>query len=123
MDHILEKDWVTAAGLRAVVIRQRGGLMYHRCGYVGAAREWLYGGEIGEWGWDSLSVHGGVTYSDGGPGSTHPVTSDLWWLGFDTAHGYETPAQTTLEFCVRECESLATQLVRSNAPPAQNRNE
>lgn len=33
-----------------------------------------------------FNVHGGLTYSGGGKGSDYPVSSDLWWLGFDCAH-------------------------------------
>ena len=33
-----------------------------------------------------FNVHGGLTYSDGGKNSHHPVDSDLWWLGFDCGH-------------------------------------
>ena len=34
-----------------------------------------------------FDVHGSLTYSGGGENSDYPIKSDLWWLGFDCAHG------------------------------------
>ncbi len=34
----------------------------------------------------AFSCHGGITYADGGENSEYPVTSNLWWFGFDCAH-------------------------------------
>ena len=39
-----------------------------------------------------FDVHGSITYSDGGKNSTYPISSDLWWFGFDCSHwndGYD----------------------------------
>ena len=33
-----------------------------------------------------FDVHGSLTFSDGGKGSSYPIESDLWWLGFDCGH-------------------------------------
>lgn len=33
-----------------------------------------------------FNVHGGITYAMGGRDSSHPINSDLWWLGFDCGH-------------------------------------
>ena len=93
MSHIIEKDWITEAGLRAVVIMCMGdyqGKQYrrHRCGYVGVGMDTkLYGkGYHDELLYDT-SVHGGLTYAGGN--DKYPVDADLWWLGFDCAHLYD----------------------------------
>ena len=78
-----------------------------------------------------FDVHGGITYADGE--SNYPVESDLWWFGYDCAHSgdekdlsviddelkdffikYPYPGGVirTLEYCISECESLATQLLK-----------
>lgn len=33
-----------------------------------------------------FSVHGGITFADGGENSSYPIESDLWWFGFDCGH-------------------------------------
>lgn len=38
-----------------------------------------------------FDVHGGITYADGGRGSTYPIESDRWWFGFDCAHFDDAP--------------------------------
>jgi hypothetical protein len=77
-----------------------------------------------------FNVHGGITYSGDG---NYPVDSDLWWFGFDCGHYGDMKDQSimsrkyldkeleyefitggvvrTLEYCVKECESLAEQLI------------
>ncbi|WP_270657659.1 hypothetical protein [Eubacterium callanderi] len=76
----IESDFIYK-GLRCVVIFTPGG---YRCGYVGVTPESCYYGKL----CDDLEIacHGGLTYSDGGKDSTHPVESDLWWFGFDCDH-------------------------------------
>ena len=128
MGYEIEKDWITNAGLRAVVImaKHKTGEERHRCGYVGLDPDhhlYKIKYEAQEL---PLHVHGGVTYSGGG--DDYPVESDLWWLGFDCAHwgDYSKPAKTllnkhsglfleegifrSLEYCIDECEALAKQL-------------
>jgi hypothetical protein len=146
MDYQVEKDWITAAGLRAVVIISR-----HRCGYVGVAEDsCLFGKsyfkqideitteqansqELGKKSpillftatadGDSensirrsldiiCDVHGGLTYSSSNaPDADYPVKSSLHWFGFDCGHYGDTePGGQALEYCIAECESLATQL-------------
>lgn len=108
---VVERDWTTKAGFRAVVIMGRLG---HRCGYVGLPPSHpLHGADYGEAS-PALSfpadepvgkrgiiplmccngearpdavfdVHGGLTYS--GNDSGYPAKSDgLWWFGFDCGH-------------------------------------
>ncbi len=90
-------------------------------------------------GWDSspqdvFNVHGGITFADGD--GKYPVESDLWWFGYDCGHSgdgrsdeykekmrLEYPDKSymwhedfddvhrTLDYCERECESLARQIV------------
>lgn len=111
MSYQIEKDWITKAGLRAVVILVTD--LGHRCGYVGLTKKHpLYGipyneesaylkfpekENIGKRGILAVicsngkatpevvfDVHGSITYSGG---RDYPVKSDgLWWFGFDCGH-------------------------------------
>jgi hypothetical protein len=133
----VEKDWITAAGLRAVVTM---GSMGFRCGYVGVPE----GHPLHGVGYDTaqyedaqnIDVHGGLTFSDGD--GKYPVESDLWFFGYDCGHLYDRrsdeyiadmmaryPEQPfiwgfddegthrSLSYCASECESLAAQLARA----------
>ena len=153
MGYDVEKDWMTEAGLRAVVIMVRDS---HRCGYVGVpASHPLFGAEYSEphpalavpaegepvgkrsplavfcAAGDAsrlqapdlvFDVHGGVTYS--GKSDNYPVPSDLWWFGFDCAHagdqsyGGRDGVMRDLDYCVAECESLASQIFAKTTLPA-----
>ena len=134
MSYVVEKDWVTEAGLRAVVIIHPAG---HRCGYVGVPANNPHHSK----GYDDVpaEVHGGLTYASGE--SDYPAPSDgLWWLGYDCAHlgdgndpelmqseykklhdkgmlgnRFTDDTVRSLEYCVSECESLAKQLVEVTA--------
>lgn len=118
----IERDWITKAGLRAVVIANDRG---YRCGYVGVASSEIFSeAHLNN---NLFTVHGGITYSDSN--SQYPVESNLHWLGFDCMHFgdgvdpsilaenipyYPNPQKIvrTLEFCVAECENLALQLAK-----------
>ena len=160
MSYIVEKDWLTSAGFRAVVTM---GSMGHRCGYVGVNKDHpLYekdyndsldcinideSEEIGKRSILSLlcarksspllvfDVHGGITYAGGGGSiedNKYPVISDLWWFGYDCNHlgdakspeyidkefsqdhafySYSDGIHRSLDYCIDECESLATQFL------------
>lgn len=113
----VEKDWVTDAGFRAVVIMTDMG---HRCGYVGLPQSHpLYGvdysdessvltfpagEEVGKRGIIPMlcaggekaspdvvfDVHGGLTYAGGR--AEYPAPSDgLWWFGYDCGHAGDAP--------------------------------
>lgn len=84
-------------GLKCVVVMQA---LAHRCGYVGVPKEhFLYGKDYD----DYLEIkmneliriesyfqcHGGITYAQGGKGSSYPIKSDLWWFGFDCLHAWD----------------------------------
>ena len=125
----VEANWVTGAGLRAVVVIHSAG---HRCGYVGVPKGNPNHGK--DYSDINADVHGGLTFACGS--EDFPIESDgLWWLGYDCAHLYdardpelmsgeykamydrgllrefdEGSVIRTLEYCVSECESLATQL-------------
>lgn len=130
MSATIEKDWITEAGLRAVVLAMEMG---HRCGYVGVPLVHPhYGKHYDDSSLYDISVHGGLTFSTEKMGE-YPVESDLHWFGFDCAH-YTDAKDTSimspeymrihelyprldfeavirdLAFCERECESLAKQL-------------
>jgi hypothetical protein len=60
-----------------------------------------------------INVHRCLTYSSESVGSSYPVkTSEpAWWFGYDCGHyGDNEPGGQSLEYCIAECESLATQL-------------
>lgn len=164
----IEKDWITDAGMRAIVIitLYDDGNRRHRCGYVGVTKdhpaykvgysdplleyisqEQVDNTTIGEKSSililtatcnsedefnkvrRSLDIlidcHGGLTYSSSIENGSYPVESDLWWFGFDCAHYLDTPitpskydleydriegTAKTLNFCIKQCESIAKQL-------------
>jgi hypothetical protein len=156
----VEKDWITYAGFRGVVII--GHELGHRCGYVGVPHGHpLYGVAYHEGapclqapeGDEKLGkrsvmtilaasvdglqptpemvfdVHGSLTFARGGD---YPVqNTGLWWFGFDAGHAGDAPEISaitdkatrdvygslarhgvvrTLEYMVKECESLALQI-------------
>ena len=119
---MVEKDWITAAGLRAVCyIASLGGHQHHRNGYVLVPRQHpLFGMDYN---YVDAAVHGGLTYSSAANG--YPVESEEGtWFGFDCAHFNDGIIDTsgpfnkwnlgggeakTLEFVVHECEHLAAQ--------------
>lgn len=125
--YTIEKDWTTAAGLRAVVIM---GSLGYRCGYVGVPTThplFCVGYSLDTPAFEAaspegmLDVHGGLTYAGGG--GDYPVPSELWWFGYDCGHYGDAPApgspmerltfsgvHRTLDFCIEQCESLAHQL-------------
>lgn len=108
---IVEKRWITQAGLAALAIHGS-----HRCGYVGVRKSHpLFNSD-----YDRLDIecHGGLTFSG------YPKLADekdLWWFGFDCAHegdrvdyGYACDVtdgvERSLDYVVNECESIARQL-------------
>ena len=117
----IEKDWMTTAGLRAVVIMTDHG---HRCGYVGVPSDHpLHGVGYSEKtphiklnperstekmnpvlillaaGKDTEELNSpeyvfevhGGLTFSGGKGK-YPVESDLWWFGYDCGHAGDAPA-------------------------------
>lgn len=116
------KDWVTASGLRAVILLVRGS---HHCGYV-EVPEHLGKPDYDESPIMELNVHGGVTYAD------HLDEMDgKYVVGYDCAHYgdlmkcpeelkgtsmehsfmYSEGIWRDVDYCTNECESLANQLV------------
>ncbi|CAB3952786.1 hypothetical protein [Achromobacter piechaudii] len=115
MAYDVEKDWITAAGFRAVVIMIKDS---HRCGYVGVSPDHpLFDAEyskpcaaltrpaddesIGKRsplallcvaGDESRMQSPEIVFdvhggvTYSGNSDTYPVQSELWWFGFDCAH-------------------------------------
>ena len=56
-------------------------------------------------------IHGGPTYC--GPDPTPDDTSAVegLWVGFDTAHGFDTPATQTAEYVEAECRRFINALL------------
>ena len=83
----------------------------------------------------AFDVHGGLTYAGNGEGK-YPVESDLWWFGYDCGHAGDAPApgstmyrygyrdssevHRSLNYCERECESLAKQIVAATHHTARD---
>ena len=137
MSYIIEADWITSAGLRAICMLAQG---THRNGYVEvpkghplhgigyneptkligrkAAEEARLGKKSSILAF-TFDVHGGLTYS--GSGETYPVPSDGWWFGFDCAHAgdgqlgrrarFSGGPVRSQEYVMSECEKLALQIV------------
>jgi len=110
----VEKDW-ECSGLRCVVLANVGG-MGHRCGYVAVPPSHpLYQKEYSEdtrlgFPDELIDVHGGVTFSDTKLNTEIPCVGDMWWFGYDCMHGGDSPFIQDLDYCVAECESMASQL-------------
>jgi len=116
MSLAIERDWITAAGLRAICRFVNNS---HRCGYVAVPKgHVLYGvgysepsrhlsppinETMGKRGIIPLfcaagdqermrspeivfDVHGGITFSGNGANGYPAEGADLWWFGFDCAH-------------------------------------
>lgn len=123
---IIEKEWITKEGYKAVVITidndPEGKLKdlpieletKHRCGYVGInSNHKAYGifyynyntkNNIKEK-INNIKVHGGLTFA--GRRSYH---KNLWFFGFDANHCDDTYINCPLEYMVDECNKLSEQL-------------
>lgn len=123
MKRFLEKDWNLHDGYFGKVILisssykpplpndSSGVLEEWRCGYVRLPKDHpfskayyvdakqFYDDPILQ----TISVHGGLTYDQ-------KDEEGFVWLGFDCAHYGDDRKKQTLEFCVKECESLKEQL-------------
>lgn len=56
----------------------------------------------------AFNVHGSITYT--GIGEHLQSSENLWWFGFDCHHCDDTLAKCTLDYCIEQCEYLASQL-------------
>lgn len=85
-----KRNWITKAGLDGMIVRNRLGAL---CGYVAVPNGHpLYGADYNHI--DGLRAHGGLTYTDKCADHICHVPepgrpSDVWWLGFDTAHAFD----------------------------------
>lgn len=99
----VEKDWVTASGLRAVVVNDT-----HRCGYVAVPKG--HPAFKKDYGDLQIDAPGGLTYARG-TNENYPVAAtEVWWLGFDCAHWDDMQNPKSLQYCENECEAIAKQL-------------
>lgn len=113
-EYQIEKEWITEAGFKAAILKLNDSVFRigHRCGYVGIPSTH----EDHNKSYEDIDVcaHGGLTYS--GDSRSYPTISteeeNLWWVGFDCAHidDIESIGGQTLEYCIKECESIANQL-------------
>lgn len=76
-------------GYTCVIIRHPD--LKHLCGYVGIPKGHpLFGKDMESDECNRLAVHGCITYSDNHLPLTKPNKKPkYWWLGFDTAHGFD----------------------------------
>lgn len=80
--YVVEKEF-KYKGLKCVVLLLATG---YRCGYVGVPKGHpLYNVDYMNCQSD-FACHGGLTYAGGGVNSSYPISSDLWWFGFDCTH-------------------------------------
>jgi hypothetical protein len=115
MAHLIEREWMTKAGLKAVVLYVNDS---HNCGYIVLGKEHQYFGK-GYYDVPDFEVHGGLTFA----GNIEDVApeGETWALGFDAAHmgdktfGYSAPGDTfkDVDYMANECESLAEQIKES----------
>lgn len=143
-EFVTKKDWVTKAGLRAAIVM--GDLGFHCGYVGVPAGHPLHGVDYGQTSpalGDSLEsvfdAHGGITFVGDGEGE-YPVKSDLWWFGYDCGHAWDAPSPEhvekmkqkypdkpfmwdftggefrDLDYCVKECERLAEQIVERVKP-------
>jgi len=141
--YTIEKVW-DHKGLKCVVLMVNDA--GHRSGYVGVPRDNPFFGlyyarpELG-----NIDVHGGLSYSSGNPFESYPIKmptwESTWWFGYDCGHygdGLDVEAMPEkvaaihrqyhsdepypirdLEYCIKECESLADQLVSISNKPVE----
>ena len=82
-----DRDQWVHAGFACLIVRNGSGSW---CGYVGVPSDHPdYGKDYDE---VDAEVHGGLTYASACAGNICHVPAagmpdDVWWLGFDTAHG------------------------------------
>lgn len=80
------KDWV-AYGLRCRVLE---GPFGNYNGYVAVPKTHPAWGKDYIDMWQDIDVHGGLTFGRRGEeGDERWPDPDLWWFGFDTAHGFD----------------------------------
>lgn len=102
----VEKEWVTGAGLKAMVRYNSDGFPHPwRCGYVEVPKEYRLNSCTEDYP-SEYDCHGGVTFFD------KFDNDDTKWIGFDCNHGFDWDNPKSLEFVVYDCESLAGQVYR-----------
>lgn len=114
----LIKEWTTRIGLKAMITQcvwNRDlmpvlSLHDHYCGYVilpeGHGKNYYDSNEI--------EVHGGVTHQGSIPGFEGIM------VGFDMAHYGDEDIKDPLQYCKKECESLAKQIAEYCPAPSLN---
>lgn len=116
-------------GFACIIVRQRS--RGHLCGYLGVppGHPW-HGKNDGN---IDADVHGGLTYASECNGAVCHVpqageSDDVWWLGFDCAHGgdsapitrdpyyHESGAYRNVAYVKAECARLVTQAIAAAEP-------
>lgn len=98
-------------------IMRRGQELVHLCGYVGLPKGHKYFEK--DYDYIGVDVHGGLTYA--GDSLMNQPETDLWWIGFDCAHGgdlsylessyqVESDEYRTMEYVENEIKKLVDQL-------------
>lgn len=79
-----------------------------RCGYVKIPRTHaLFEKDDSYWLTGPVDCHGGVTFS----GSFKKIRG--YWIGFDTAHSFDTDNPKSKDYCIAECKHIIEQLTLS----------
>lgn len=77
-------EWKSPTGLDCLMVRHESS--FHWCGYAAVTKTHpLFGKDYGEL--DDVNVHGGLTYANSSNGHESDSDEDVWWFGFDCAHG------------------------------------
>ena len=112
VQYMIEKIWITKAGLIAMVLKTSVG---HRCGYVAVKKEHDFFAlpyQMMNARLDCLTdidCHMGITFAD-----KFFKDDELWWFGFDCCHGVDLLNPKDLDFCILNCESLSDTLQNRN---------
>lgn len=84
----------------------------YACGYVGVPESHPWHGKS-DMELPDIVIHGGVTWSDGyitdDKGVQQPNPENLWWIGFDTAHGGDNEINCDKQYCEEQLASLLKQ--------------
>jgi len=88
-------------------------------GYVGVPKghpwygcDYIYDNPV-----SNISIHGGITWADDKLPEAiiivDPSYDNLWWVGFDTAHGGDSMIECDKTYCLKELDDLKQQAIKA----------
>ncbi len=125
-EYEIVKEW-THKNLKCRIILNISGTTQWYCAYVGIPKNHKLWGNSYEELESDIDVHGGITFSEQGSNTPSDIErcqrirwpyEDIWWLGFDFAHGGDYTGKSslgwehhwTLREVIKETNKLANQL-------------